>query len=81
MIWLREQYKLVVQQITIYCILHNLFINLKNNWDKKKDQQIKKEINCHNWELLAISWLRESIKMMKREIIIKKGLEKQFDSD
>lgn len=81
MIWSREKYKLAVKWITACWVLHNILVDLKDDWDRKEDWWTAEEISGHNQELLAMSQSEESAGMIKREIIKEMVLKEQVDSD
>lgn len=77
----REKYKLAVKWITACCILHNILVDLKDDWGREEGWWTEEEISGHNQELLAMSRSEESAGMIKREIIKEMVLKEQVDSD
>ena len=75
----REKYKLAVKWITMCCILHNILVDLKDDWDREEGWWTEEEIYGHNQELLAMSRSEESAGMIKREIIKEMVLREQVD--
>lgn len=81
MIRSREKYKLAVRCITACCILHNILIDLKDDWGREEGWWTEEEISGYNQELLAMSRSEESAGMIRREIIKGMVLKEQVDSD
>ena len=48
MIWSKEKYKLAVKWIIACYILHNILVDLKNDWGREEGWWIEEEISGHN---------------------------------
>ena len=81
MIRSKEKYKLAVKWIIACCILHNILVDLKDDWGREEGWWTEEEISGHNQELLAMSRSEESAGMITREMIKEMVLKEQVDSD
>lgn len=66
---LKKSYKFAVMWITACCILHNLLLDLKDDWKKHEEWWTSEDKEEHDEELLLLSQEQERRGLLKRKQI------------